>query len=168
MLLLMPVRCSSPFAGSAMPLPTALADLVDNSIAANAGEVAIHFEWAGPESWVRIVDDGEGMDDAALEAGMRLGARDPRAERAASDLGRFGLGSEDCEFLASSTADRRQSAQWRTGRLSALGSRPDRTRSRMPIGHFSRGLRRDQSICLSLLARWNTAPSSSGRSLTVS
>ena len=49
--------------------PTALADLVDNSIAANSGEVAIHLEWAGPESWVRIVDDGDGMDDAALEAG---------------------------------------------------------------------------------------------------
>ena len=67
--------------------PTALADLVDNSIAAKARDVAVHLEWAGPESWVRIVDDGEGMDDATLEAGMRLGARDPRAERAATDLG---------------------------------------------------------------------------------
>jgi hypothetical protein len=78
--------------------PTALADLVDNSIAANSGEVAIHLEWAGLESWVRIVDDGDGMDDAALEAGMRLGARDPRAERAASDLGRFGLGLKTASF----------------------------------------------------------------------
>lgn len=41
--------------------PTALADLVDNSIAASAGEVTIQLEWAGPESWIRIVDDGEGM-----------------------------------------------------------------------------------------------------------
>ncbi len=71
---------------------TALADLVDNSIAVNSGEVTIQLEWAGAESWVRIVDDGDGMDDAALEAGMRLGARDPRADRAAQDLGRFGLG----------------------------------------------------------------------------
>ena len=78
--------------------PTALADLVDNSIAANARDVAVHLEWAGPESWVRIVDDGDGMDDAALEAGMRLGARDPRAERAATDLGRFGLGLKTASF----------------------------------------------------------------------
>ena len=71
---------------------TALADLVDNSITANAREVSIHFEWKGTDSWVRIVDDGDGMDDAALETGMRLGTRDPRADRAANDLGRFGLG----------------------------------------------------------------------------
>lgn len=95
----MTVRNAPPHAGSMLESlrglgyapPTALADLVDNSIAANARDVAVHLEWAGPESWVRIVDDGDGMDDAALEAGMRLGARDPRTERAATDLGRFGL-----------------------------------------------------------------------------
>jgi hypothetical protein len=77
---------------------TALADLIDNSIAASSGEIAIHLDWAGPESWVRIVDNGNGMDDAALEAGMRLGARDPRVERASSDLGRFGLGLKTASF----------------------------------------------------------------------
>ncbi|WP_202878714.1 ATP-binding protein [Acetobacter sp. DmW_136] len=77
---------------------TALADLIDNSIAANAREVAIHLEWAAQDSWVRIIDNGDGMDDAALEEGMRLGARDPRAERAVSDLGRFGLGLKTASF----------------------------------------------------------------------
>lgn len=77
---------------------TALADLVDNSITANAREVSIHLEWKGPDSWVRIVDNGDGMDDAALEAGMRLGASDPRADRTASDLGRFGLGLKTASF----------------------------------------------------------------------
>jgi hypothetical protein len=77
---------------------TAIADLIDNSIAANSSEVSIHLEWAGPESWVRIIDDGAGMDDAALEAGMRLGARDPRAERTSGDLGRFGLGLKTASF----------------------------------------------------------------------
>lgn len=77
---------------------TAIADLVDNSIAANARHVAVHLDWAGPESWVRVVDDGDGMDDTALEAGMRLGARDPKAERAATDLGRFGLGLKTASF----------------------------------------------------------------------
>lgn len=71
----MGVRNAPPHAGSMLESlrglgyapSTALADLVDNSIAANAGEVAVHLEWAGPENWVRIVDDGDGMDDAALE-----------------------------------------------------------------------------------------------------
>jgi hypothetical protein len=77
---------------------TALADLIDNSITASASDVAIHFEWAGSRSWIRLVDNGDGMDDAALEAGMRLGARDPRTERASSDLGRFGLGLKTASF----------------------------------------------------------------------
>ncbi|MCY4556486.1 MAG: ATP-binding protein [Chloroflexi bacterium] len=77
---------------------TALADLVDNSITASARVVGIHFEWIGSDSWVKIVDDGDGMDDAALEAGMRLGALDPKANRAANDLGRFGLGLKTASF----------------------------------------------------------------------
>jgi hypothetical protein len=110
--------------------PTALADLVDNSIAASAGEVTIQLEWAGPESWIRIVDDGEGMDDAALEAGMRLGARDPRSERTASDLGRFGLGLKTASF---SQARRLTVASRRAGGpvvclrwdLDLIGTEPD-------------------------------------------
>lgn len=102
----MGVRNAPPYAGSMLEslrglgysLPTALADLVDNSIAANAKEAVVHFEWADSESWIRLIDDGDGMDDAALEAGMRFGARDPRAERAASDLGRFGLGLKTASF----------------------------------------------------------------------
>jgi hypothetical protein len=91
---------------------TALADLIDNSISAGASAVGIHFEWNGPESWIRVVDDGAGMDDGALEAGMRLGARDPRAERASSDLGRFGLGLKTASF---SQARRLTVASRRTG-----------------------------------------------------
>ena len=102
----MGIRNAPPHAGSMLESlrglgyapATALADLIDNSIAANSSEVSIQFEWAGPQSWIRIVDDGDGMDDAALEAGMRLGARDPRAERAATDLGRFGLGLKTASF----------------------------------------------------------------------
>lgn len=102
----MVVRNAPPHAGSTLESlrglgyapATALADLIDNSIAANSREIAIQLEWAGAENWVRIVDDGDGMDDAALEAGMRLGARDPRTERAAGDLGRFGLGLKTASF----------------------------------------------------------------------
>lgn len=102
----MGIRNAPPHAGSMLEslrglgygTATALADLIDNSISANSKVVAIQVEWAGPESWVRIVDDGSGMDDATLETGMRLGARDPRVERATSDLGRFGLGLKTASF----------------------------------------------------------------------
>ncbi len=77
---------------------TALADLVDNSISAGAGRVDIVAHWAGPESCVAVLDDGCGMDDAALERAMRLGDRDPRMTRARTDLGRFGLGLKTASF----------------------------------------------------------------------
>ena len=69
----------------------ALADLVDNSISAQARNIAISFT-AFPEPVVVIIDDGLGMDQKTLVAAMRYGSRDPRETRAASDLGRFGLG----------------------------------------------------------------------------
>ncbi|MEC3767267.1 ATP-binding protein [Cupriavidus sp. SS-3] len=71
---------------------TALADIVDNSISANATEVRIDFKWDGPSSRIAILDNGRGMNDGELEGAMRLGDKDPLAVRDASDLGRFGMG----------------------------------------------------------------------------
>lgn len=71
---------------------TALADIIDNSISAGAAEVYIDFTWKGMESRVCVLDNGRGMSDAELESAMRLGDRDPLAHRAATDLGRFGMG----------------------------------------------------------------------------
>jgi hypothetical protein len=69
----------------------ALADLIDNSISAKAHRITITF--AGmPQPVVIVLDDGEGMDRESLIAAMRYGSRDPREVRAATDLGRFGLG----------------------------------------------------------------------------
>lgn len=73
-------------------LPTALADLVDNSIAAHARHIWLHFEWAGDSSTISVTDDGDGMSAAELVEAMRLGTRGPLAARAPHDLGRFGLG----------------------------------------------------------------------------
>lgn len=77
---------------------TALADIIDNSIGAGATEVDIQFQWAGQDSWIRVLDNGAGMDDAELETAMRLGAKDPRSARAATDLGRFGMGLKTASF----------------------------------------------------------------------
>ena len=38
--------------------PQAVADLVDNSIAAEAGRISIELRFEGPDSWLRIIDDG--------------------------------------------------------------------------------------------------------------
>lgn len=77
---------------------TALADIIDNSISADADTVDIQFDWAGPESRITVLDNGVGMTDAELETAMRLGARDPRHARRATDLGRFGMGLKTASF----------------------------------------------------------------------
>ncbi len=69
----------------------ALADLVDNSIAASAKTVRISVAMV-PDSFVAITDDGTGMEKRTLFAAMRFGSRDPRDQRDGTDLGRFGLG----------------------------------------------------------------------------
>ncbi|WP_105434795.1 ATP-binding protein [Neorhizobium tomejilense] len=73
-------------------LPTALADIVDNSITAGARNVWIDLQWAGRDSRVVVRDDGRGMSEDELRQAMRPGSRSPLASRAANDLGRFGLG----------------------------------------------------------------------------
>ncbi len=68
---------------------TAVADLVDNSIAAGASRVDIDIEFAGTGSWVSIADDGRGMTANDLLEALRFGTR--RTYRR-GELGRYGLG----------------------------------------------------------------------------
>lgn len=68
---------------------TAVADLIDNSIAANATEVAIDLVFEGVNSWVRVADNGTGMSEPILEEALRFGSR---REYSANELGKFGLG----------------------------------------------------------------------------
>ncbi len=70
---------------------TAIADLIDNSIAAGAAAVRIGFLWDAAAPKIKILDNGTGMSGPELLEAMRLG-RDPGAVRSKSDLGRFGLG----------------------------------------------------------------------------
>ena len=69
---------------------TAIADIIDNSIAAGATKVDIIVD-LNPQNEVSvfIADNGSGMDDAGLKNAMRYGSKqreDP------SSLGKFGLG----------------------------------------------------------------------------
>jgi hypothetical protein len=72
-------------------LQTAVADLIDNSISAEATKVDIFFG-DQPQPYVALVDDGAGMTaEDAIEA-MRLAGASPMRSRKPKDLGRFGLG----------------------------------------------------------------------------
>jgi hypothetical protein len=79
-------------------LPTAIADLVDNSITARARNVWVDFYWAGEQSAVSITDDGDGLTEDSLREAMRPGSRNPRDGRDPHDLGRFGLGLKTASF----------------------------------------------------------------------
>ena len=95
----------------------AIADVIDNSIAAGASEVDVQFKWNGKQSAIVIADNGAGMDAPALDIAMRLGERSPLDHRSESDLGRFGLGLKTASF---SQARRLTVASRRSGPISCL------------------------------------------------
>ncbi|TIP24266.1 MAG: ATP-binding protein [Mesorhizobium sp.] len=72
--------------------PTAIADLIDNSITAGARRVRVDFIWRGDRSVIRVLDDGRGMPETRLIEAMRPASHDPSVARHSDDLGRFGLG----------------------------------------------------------------------------
>lgn len=78
--------------------PTAVADLIDNSIAWDAQKVWIDFVWNGPKSIITIRDDGRGMSESGLIAALRIGSRSPVEQRGPRDMGRFGLGLKTASF----------------------------------------------------------------------
>ncbi len=98
---------------------TALADIIDNSIAAKAKTVDLRFVWLGKASRIEIQDDGAGMSAAELDKAMRLGERSPLEHRHSDDLGRFGLGLKTASFsqcrlltVASIGSDGLQCLRW--------------------------------------------------------
>ncbi|MDT3703147.1 MAG: ATP-binding protein [Thermincola sp.] len=72
-------------------LESAIADIVDNSVSASASCAEIFFFPIG-DSYIAILDNGYGMNAGELETAMRYGSQNPNDKRAATDLGRFGLG----------------------------------------------------------------------------
>jgi hypothetical protein len=88
----------------------AVADIVDNSLAADATEIDIQLHWDGPDSWIRIADNGFGMDPATISEALRFGSE--RSYRP-DDLGKFGLGLKTASLsqckditVASRTSDK--------------------------------------------------------------
>ena len=71
---------------------SAIADIVDNSISAEAKKISLRFAIDPSELYVAICDDGHGMSSEELFDAMKYGSEQKRAGRADNDLGRFGLG----------------------------------------------------------------------------
>ena len=72
-------------------LESAVADVIDNSIAAGAKTADIFF-FPVDSAYIAILDNGSGMDAQEVNTAMQYGSKNPSAMRNAKDLGRFGLG----------------------------------------------------------------------------
>ena len=83
-------------------LKTALADVLDNSIAAGASHIEIVNNdlksGANELEWIAIVDNGIGMTRDGIAAAFTLGGKGINAFRHETDLGRFGLGLKTASF----------------------------------------------------------------------
>lgn len=79
-------------------LSTAIADIVDNSISANADLVEVDYKWEGEKSSIYIIDNGNGMNLEELIEAMTPGSKDPEEIRSENDLGRFGMGLKTASF----------------------------------------------------------------------
>jgi hypothetical protein len=82
-------------------LPSAVADLVDNSLSKDAHEIDITFPNPNQGGrWMCIRDDGVGMTPSALRDAMKIGHQ---RDYEAADLGKYGYGLKGAAF---SQADR--------------------------------------------------------------
>jgi hypothetical protein len=79
-------------------LETAVADIIDNSISAQATSIDIICDMSFEAPVLAILDNGTGMDEKELLAAMKHGTSGPEVERLRTDLGRFGLGLKTASF----------------------------------------------------------------------
>lgn len=67
----------------------AVADLIDNSITAEATDIVINLDWNDGHPIFRLYDNGKGMSEDKLIESFKLGSLEQRNSK---DLGRFGFG----------------------------------------------------------------------------
>jgi hypothetical protein len=86
-----PARLVKILAAVGHTMPSAVADLVDNAISADATDIAITFGRpdGGHGRWMSISDNGCGMDSASLAEAMRIGSS---SEYEGNSLGKYGYG----------------------------------------------------------------------------
>ena len=91
-----PARIVSGLRDTGYNFNTAIADIVDNSLSANASVVKIEFDW--DINRIIITDNGDGMSNEDLIKSMSIGSSDPLDLRSIHDLGRFGMGMKTASF----------------------------------------------------------------------
>jgi hypothetical protein len=79
-------------------LATALADIIDNSISANANLIEILTSIKNGKITLYISDNGNGMSEVALRKNMEFPSSSIDEKRAEGNLGRFGLGMKTASF----------------------------------------------------------------------
>lgn len=79
-------------------LNSAIADVIDNSISAEAKNIEVYAPPGMDEPIISVLDDGFGMSLDELVENMRIGCKDPEDERQQGDLGRFGSGMKTASF----------------------------------------------------------------------
>lgn len=94
---------------------SAIADLVDNSLAAGASRVEVEIEFAGAESRVLIADDGCGMTANGLAEALRFGSR---RVYGLGDLGRYGLGLKTASLSQCRTVT--VASRWQGGKRTSV------------------------------------------------
>ncbi|MDH6536930.1 ATP-binding protein [Aurantimicrobium minutum] len=110
-------------------LPSALADIIDNSITADAKNVDIFFDSENDEPYIAILDDGNGMNHEELKSAMKLGGKSPLFHRPEDELGRFGLGLKTASLSQARTLtvlskenEQYLAMQWDLDHLASTGS----------------------------------------------
>ena len=101
---------------------SALADILDNSISANADNIWI-FSNPSSDPFLSTIDDGNGLIRSELIEAMRYGTN-PNDSRDENDLGRFGLGLKmaslsqcRCLTVISKTSEGTSSCRWDLDRV---------------------------------------------------
>jgi hypothetical protein len=79
-------------------LESALADLMDNSVSANADKIEVLIDTELEPFTLFLADNGNGMDEQALIMNMKFPSNSPDEKRKGADLGRFGLGLKTSSF----------------------------------------------------------------------
>lgn len=77
---------------------TAVSDIIDNSISANATNIEVIFPNSNDEEYICICDNGCGMSYNELFDAMKYGSTNKFFNRNNQDLGRFGLGLKTSSF----------------------------------------------------------------------
>ncbi len=108
-------------------LEAAVADIIDNSIAANAKNVDIYF-FPIDGAYIAILDNGKGMAEEEIDIAMQYGSKNPTEERDKNDLGRFGLGLKTaslsqcrCLTVISKQGDNLEGRQWDIDHVTEVG-----------------------------------------------